>query len=100
MAKRIVLTKTAIRDLKNIVQYLQVEFGDDASEKFLSRFDEVCGIISNTPFIYPLADHALNTRKGVVKKQCLIYYRVRSKSIEVVRLFDTRQNPGKLKRLT
>lgn len=99
MGKRIVVTKSATRDLKNIVQYLLSEFGEDASEKFLSRFDEVCGIISHNPLIYPLAGQALNTRRGVVKRQCIIYYRVRSKSIEVVRLFDTRQNPDRLKGL-
>lgn len=99
MAKQIVLTKTAILDLKKIVQYLLSEFGVEVSNKFLARFDEVCATIANNPSIYPMVYEKRNTRKGVIKKQCLIYYRVYPEHIEVIRLFDTRQNPGKLHKL-
>ena len=99
MAKQIRLSKNAKADFNKIAEYLSVEFGGKISEQFMSRFDEMCAVISDNPFIYQLHNKKRQVRKAVLKKQCTIYYKVDTENIEILRIFDTRQNPERLKKL-
>lgn len=47
--------------------------------------------------MYPLIHKRLKIRKCVVSKHNSIYYREKKDFIEIVNVFDTRQNPNKLK---
>ena len=66
------------------------------AEKFLQRFEQVCDLISFNPDIYPIIYKKEKIRKCILTKQNTIYFREHKKLIEVITIFDTRQNPNKL----
>ena len=49
------------------------------------------------PISYPPFEKFPDIRKCVLTKHISLYYKINNKDIEVLTLFDTRQNPDKLK---
>ena len=47
--------------------------------------------------MFPLINESLQIRKCVVTKHYSIFYRETNSRIEILRLYDTRQNPENLK---
>jgi plasmid stabilization system protein ParE len=52
--------------------------------------------IKNNPELFPLINSELQIRKCVVTKHNSIFYRETNSRIEILRLYDTRQNPDNL----
>ena len=48
------------------------------------------------PKIFPIINQELNIRKCVVTMHNTLYYRESDSSIQIIRLFDSRQDPKKL----
>jgi plasmid stabilization system protein ParE len=53
-------------------------------------------LISENPKLFPIVHNDLKIRKCVISKQNILFYREVHKNIEIVRLFDSRQDPKKL----
>ena len=73
-----------------------------------NRLFELYGVINNflnriisqialNPKQYPLFNSNLNIRRCVITKQNTLFYRIEDINIEIVRIYDTRQNPKTLK---
>ena len=48
------------------------------------------------PTLYPIIYKKEKVRKCVLTKQNTLYYRVMETEIQILRVFDTRQDPAKL----
>ncbi len=87
----------AEEDLRKILDYLQNKWNPQIINRFINKIDDNIGLILEDPKIFPFINQELLIRKCVITKQNILYYREVKNGIEVVRLFDTRQNPKKLK---
>ena len=96
MAKQVILTDIAERDLEHITDYLIENWGAVVCGKFLHRFEQVCEIISDNPSIYPIVYNKEKIRKCVLTHQNTIYFREHTHKIELLTIFDNRQDPSKL----
>ena len=96
MAKPVLLSEIAEQDLEQITDYLSDCWGTEVCEAFLSRFEQVCDIISLSPKMYRVVHKKEKIRKCVLTKQNTIYYRERKDNIEILAIFDTRQDPAKV----
>ena len=96
MAKPIVLTPIAERDLDSITEYLLNNWSTVVTETFLLRFKQVCTYISASPDIYPLIYKKQGIRKCILSKHNTIYFREHIHKIDILTIFDTRQDPDKL----
>ena len=96
MAKPVVLTAIAEIDLEQITTYLFDHWGVSVSNNFLDRFEEICGLISSSPTIFPLIHKKKKIRKCTLTRQNIIYYREHEHKIEISTIFDTRQDPNNL----
>ena len=69
---------------------------NDFIEKLTSKVDQ----ISEQPESCPQSTEFKGLYKCVVTKQTTLYYRINSdkKEIEIITIFDTRQNPDKLEK--
>lgn len=69
-------------------------------DKFISKLTEKIKQISSQPNSCPDSNEFDGLHKCVVTKQTTFYYRILnlSNEIEIITIFDTRQNPDKLKR--
>ncbi|WP_335967375.1 type II toxin-antitoxin system RelE/ParE family toxin, partial [Galbibacter sp. PAP.153] len=62
----------------------------------VQKLDSSIEIIKNQPEIFPESKKGKGLRRCVITKQTTLYYRFNSKRINIVTVFDTRQNPNKL----
>ena len=96
MAKQIVWSRRAQRDRKEILEYWRVRNKSNTYSKKLNRlFKESIKIITDFPEIGKPTDQA-NTRIKIVKDYLIIYEETETQ-ILILTIWDSRQDPGKLK---
>ena len=96
MAEAIVLTPVAEADLESLTDYLMAEWGLSVTDDFLSRFEEVCELISKTPEIYPFINEKEQIRRTVLTKHNIIFFKEVEGAIYLLKIYDTRQHPSKM----
>ena len=95
MSIKVVLSKTAESKLENLFEYLVKEWSKKVKKDFVEKLDSSIEIIKNQPKIFE-SKKGNGLRRYVITKQTTLCYRYNSKRINIVTLFDTRQNPNKL----
>jgi plasmid stabilization system protein ParE len=96
MAKQIVWSPQSEDDLESILEYLSKEWNYAVATKFIDVIDILLHQISINPNQYPKIHKRLNIRKCVVSKHNTLYYRNRRNYVELLRIYDNRQNPENL----
>ena len=95
--KTVIWSPSAQNDLENIADYLIHDWSIKVVTTFLERLNRIIEQIRVNPGQYPLIHRTLDVRKCILTKHNKLYYRIKSKQIEIIRIFDTRQDPDKLK---
>ena len=95
---KIVWSDEALSNLKNILTYLENNWSKKEINKFATLLDRQLNRIQNNPFLFAESESRSTIRKSVLTKQVSIYYRIKNKTVELISLFDNRQNPKKLNR--
>ncbi|MBJ7882981.1 type II toxin-antitoxin system RelE/ParE family toxin [Gelidibacter salicanalis] len=96
MSRKVVVSKTAEKKLDKLFEYLITEWSVKVKTDFVEKLDSSIEIIKKQPEIFPESKKAKGLKKCVITKQTTLFYRYNSKRINIVMLFDTRQNPNKL----
>jgi len=96
LSRKVVISKTAERKLDKLFEYLITEWSVKVKTDFVKKLDSSIEIIKNQPEIFPESKKGKSLRKCVITKQTTLFYRYNSKRINIVTIFDTRQNPNKL----
>ena len=97
MHKNVVWSPLSEIDLENIFDYLQGEWNQQVVIRFLDKVEILITQIAKNPKQFPLVNKKRNIRKCVINKQNTIFYRENKGYVELLRIFDTRQNPQKKK---
>jgi plasmid stabilization system protein ParE len=97
--RKIIFSKRSKTQLEDLLDYLEYEFSFLTKSKFVDNFDRVVYIIQNDPETFVISELNKNFRKCVISKQTTLYYKFNSKEIRLLSLFDTRQNPNKIKKI-
>lgn len=86
--------------LKKLTEYLLEEWGYKVKKDFLIKLNEKIEQISEYPESCPKSIVFGGIYKCVVTKQTTFFYRVNytKMEIEIITLFDTRQDPDELKK--
>ncbi|TXK77863.1 type II toxin-antitoxin system RelE/ParE family toxin [Mesonia sp. K4-1] len=97
---KVFLSELAESKLLKLSQYLLEEWNLKTRDKFLSKLNDKIKQISIQPQSCPKSSQFKNLYKCVLTKQTTIYYRIaiEKKEIEIITIFDTRQNLDKLKK--
>jgi plasmid stabilization system protein ParE len=78
-----------------ILEYLETKWTQKEVSKFIERIDELTSLLEAFPKLFPYSS-SQNTYKAVVNRQVSLIYRLKEfSSIEIVTLWDTRQDPEK-----
>ncbi|EPR66903.1 type II toxin-antitoxin system RelE/ParE family toxin [Cyclobacterium qasimii] len=96
MTKKIIWSPDAESDFATILEYLELKWGNRITSRFINKVDDSIELILEDPKIFPLINEEMQIRKSVITKQNTLFYRENEDKIEIVRLFDTRQDPKKL----
>ncbi len=93
---KIIWTSRALTDLKNIITYLEENWTVKEIQNFAHLLDLQLSRLIIHPFLFPESNKYKKIRKSVLTRQISIYYRVIKNEIQIISLFDNRQNPIKL----
>ena len=99
MAKSVVLTPIANKALENLADYLFTTWGLNVLENFLALYEAKILLIAEYPKRYPYIHQPSGLRKAVLTKHNVILYREGSINVEIISVFDTRQNPDNIENL-
>jgi plasmid stabilization system protein ParE len=83
--------------LPNYWNILKNRWNKKVCIKFITKLDFCIDLIYENPNQFPFFHKEFQVRKCVVTKQNTLYYRETTTRIEILRLYDTRQNPETLK---
>ncbi|HAF29662.1 MAG TPA: type II toxin-antitoxin system RelE/ParE family toxin [Bacteroidales bacterium] len=97
MPKQLIWSPLAEQDFESILKYVSQNWGFVVTRNFIERIDRLTNHISIHPRLFPLVNTKRKVRKCVVTKHNTLFYREKDKRIEILRIFDTRQNPEILK---
>jgi plasmid stabilization system protein ParE len=92
---KVYLSQNAESKLLLLIDYLKVKWNDKTKYDFLEKMNKKIEMISKFPQSCPESKDFSEVYKCVVSKQTTFYYRILSdkEEIEIITLFDTRQNP-------
>ena len=93
---QVLLSKRAKIKLENLLNYLEKEWSLKSKTDFVRKLDKSIIQKSKHPVSSPESKKFTGLYKCVVTKQTTIFYRIKSETVEIITLFDTRQNPTKL----
>jgi len=95
--ENVILSPSAKEDIENISQYLSQEWGKKVLNTFLIKVNWIINQIVINPHQYPIINSTLKIRRCVITKQNTLFYSYVGKKVKIVRIYDTRQDPNKLK---
>jgi plasmid stabilization system protein ParE len=92
---KVYLSENAEQKLLLLTDYLKVKWNEKVKEDFINKLTKKINLISAYPQSCPESKDFKGLYKCVVSKQTTFYYRVLldRDEIEIITLFDTRQNP-------
>jgi len=99
MAYKIVWSKRSQREFDNIVKYLLENWSQHVFSNFLSEVDDKVILISDSHEIGTIVKKNRNKRSIIITPHTRLYYKIGKEKITIITLFDTRQNPKKLKKM-
>ena len=94
---KLIWSDEALNNLKNIIDYLEYKWTKKEIKKFAKLFDKQVDLIVDNPLLFPKTDKSKDIRKSVLTKHTSIYYKINKYDIELLSIFDNRQDPEKLK---
>ena len=97
MNKPIKWSSFAHNDLANLLEYLEAKWNKKSCLIFLNKLDFCVDLIEKNPNLFPFFNKKLGIRKCVVTKYNTLFYKISDAKIDILRLYDTRQNDKTLK---
>ena len=95
--REVVITPRAQKELNQLFEYFELEWSIKVKNDFVNKLYLVLNIVAKSPESFPITNKNNKFRKCVVTKHNTLFYHYNEKDIVVVAVFDTRQNPKKLK---
>lgn len=97
MNNELIWSPESKEDLLNLLDYLISEWNLNVAENFIKDLENQIKKIQNNPKINPIISKHNEFRRCVISKHNSLIYNYSNDSILIFRIFDTRQNPNKLK---
>jgi len=95
MALKIFWTNRASKNFDIILEYLEVEWGDQVTKRFIKDVFDFLELLVEFPEIGSIVNKEKGIRGFTLIKQINIFYRINTDKIIILGLFDNRQNPLK-----
>ena len=97
--KKVIISPQAKEDINNILFYLSQNWNQKSIDNFLKKLEIFYYLISINPRLFGYFNKKQNIRKYAITKQNIIYYRNKKDEVQIITVFDVRQQPAKLKKL-
>jgi len=98
MSRTVIISKTAEKKLEKLFEFLLENWSLKVKSEFIKKLDKNINLIKTNPDSFPQSEKKVGLHKCVITKQTTLFYRYTNEKITIVTIFDTRQNPKKLKK--
>ena len=96
MSKQIVWAPLSESDFAKILEYLNDNWDEKVANQFIDLTENTLAQISINPKQFPVIYKKEKLRKCVLTKHNSMFYRDSKTHVEILRIFDTRQDPNTL----
>jgi plasmid stabilization system protein ParE len=96
MSKPAIWSPSSVNDFEKILDYLGEKWGKKVVNNFIDLVENLIVQISLNPKQFPICYRKKKVRKCVLTKHNLLYYREGKDNVEILRIYDFRQDPLKL----
>jgi plasmid stabilization system protein ParE len=96
MPKPIIWSNLSEKDFENILDYLDKNWGQKVAANFIDLTENIVNQISINPRQFPICHKRKKVRKCILTKHNTIFYRDGKVNVEILRIYDTRQDPNTL----
>jgi plasmid stabilization system protein ParE len=96
MNRMIIWSPLAERDLDIILQYLKEKWDTNTMNQFIDLTEKILDQISTNPKQFQIIFKKKKVRKCVLTKHNTLYYRFTNDQIQILGIFDNRQDPKTL----
>ncbi len=93
MALRIITKKRYDNKIKNLLEYLLLNWNDSVAENIILKLDRTIELLSEQEKIGSKVNGLKNTRTILITKHNRLYYRIENDKLIIINLVDTRRNP-------
>jgi plasmid stabilization system protein ParE len=93
---KVVVTKTALKNFHQIVDYLVEKWGKTVGNHFERRSKSFLELLADFPELGTEVNSEKKIRAFQLTKQTRVYYRIKQDRILILTFFDVRQDPNKL----
>ena len=97
MPRIIIWSPLAEIDFEHVLSYIYSQWGNKITLTFIAKIELALQQITLNPKQFPVINKKQKIRKCVLTKQNTLFYRERNNTIELLRIFNTRQSVRKLK---
>lgn len=98
MNLKVNFSKTAEKNLNDVLDFIEARWSQKSKKMFMMKFEKAISIIIMNPEIFPKSSINKKYRKCVITKQSSLLYTFSSNEIRIHTIFDTRQDPNKIKK--
>lgn len=96
MHRQIVWSPLAENDFANILAYINENWDEKVTNQFIDLTEEIIEQISINPRQFPVVYKKVKIRKCVLTRHNTMFYRASKSQVEILRIYDTRQDPDNL----
>ena len=96
MFKPVVWPPLSESDFAGILEYLNANWGEKVVNKFIDITESIIKQIVVNPRQFPVIHNKKKIRRCVLTKHNTMFYQNSKQQIDILRIFDTRQNPNTL----
>jgi plasmid stabilization system protein ParE len=103
MEVRVLWTDSALSQLEDIYDYYKIKASPRIAKKLVKTLIEETIVLESSPFIgvkEPLLSERPFEYRFLVKNNYKIIYRFNENLIRIISVFDCRQNPNKIEKIT
>jgi plasmid stabilization system protein ParE len=97
MANVLKWTDRAIEEYAKLLDYLYEEWSEEITQRVITEINNTVSRIQNSPEQFPVFIKTKQVRRCVASPQTSIFFKIKKDYIEIISLFDNRQNPKKRK---
>ena len=96
MHKNLIWSPLSEKDFDQILEYLSINWDIKVVIRFIDITEHLINQISENPKQYPLINKKKRIRRVVLTKHNSLFYRESKNQIDILRIYDTRQDPHKI----
>ncbi len=95
--REIIWSLQAQTDFIESIDFIQALWNEQIAQRFIEAVQHKINLVERFPLMGSEVKFPKRCRKLFIRPYHVLFYRVSPEKIEIVRLFDGRQNPRKLK---